>query len=194
MRTFILILLLFLMLGCTKNLGENKMADVVLIISQRGYQPTEFLDTKKEIENAGLTVKVASVTTNIATSSNNSTYQPDLAIKDIKVNNFKALVIIGGPGSTSLLTNNDLLNLIKKFNSEKKIVAAICFSPRILAETGILERKKATVFPSEDLIKALRQKGAEYTDKDVVKDGNIITGNGPDAASEFGKTIAKALK
>lgn len=194
MRTFILVLFLFLILGCAKNLGEDKMADVVLIISQRGYQPTEFLDTKKEIEDAGLTVKIASVTTNTATSSNNSTYQPDLAIKDIKVNNFKALVIIGGPGSTSLLTNNDLLNLIKKFNSEKKIVAAICFSPRILAETGILKGKKATVFPSEDLIKALRQKGAEYTDKDVVKDGNIITGNGPDAASEFGKTIAKTLK
>jgi protease I len=39
----------------------------------------------------------------------------------------------------------------------------------------------------------LEGKGAKYTGKSVEVDGNIITGNGPDAAREFGRAIAKAL-
>ena len=169
------------------------MADVVLIISQKNYQPTEFSDTKEQIENSGFTTKVASVSKNIATADG-LIYKPDLAISEINPNNFKALVIIGGPGAPALLKENTLLRLIKEFNSKNKIVAAICFSPVILAETGILKNKKATVFPNNDLIKRLEQSGAKYTAEDVVKDGNIITGNGPEAAEEFGKTIARALK
>lgn len=170
------------------------MTDVVLIITQRGYQPIEFSETKNELEKAGLTIKVASITKNLATASDGSSYKPDLAIKDIKVNGYKAIVLIGGSGSPALLESKELLNLIKQFNSKKKIVAAICFCPTILAETGILKGKKATVFPAEDLIKTLKQEGAKHIGKAVVIDGNIITGSDPDAAKEFGKTIAQALK
>lgn len=36
-------------------------------------------------------------------------------------------------------------------------------------------------------------KGAIATGKDVERDGNIITGNGPGAAIKFGETIPSAL-
>lgn len=196
MRRFILILFLIFLIGCTQptNIEENKMADVVLIISQKNYQPIEFLDTKEQIEKAGFSTKVASVSKSIATAADGSTYKPDLTIAEINLNNFKALAIIGGPGASALLKENNLLKLIKDFNSKNKIVAAICFSPVILAETGILKNKRATVFPSNDLIKKLEQAGAIYTGENVTKDNNIITGNGPEAAEEFGKIIAKSLK
>jgi len=70
-------------------------------------------------------------------------------------------------------------------------------SPVILAKAGALKGKKATVWSSpldRSPIKILEAQGAEFVDEKVVWDGNIITGNGPDAAREFGKTIADALE
>jgi protease I len=56
---------------------------------------------------------------------------------------------------------------------------------------GILNGKKATSFPSErDNINAV----GTYTGNAVEVDGKIITGNGPQAAKEFGKKIAESLK
>lgn len=194
MKKLIFLLILIFILGCTKNPGGSKMADVVIIIAQEGYQPIEFSHTKQEIEKAGFTTQVASITKNIAIASDNSKYQPDLSISEINADDYKAIAIIGGPGSPKLLENNDLIIKIKEFNSKNKIVAAICFSPVILAKAGVLKEKKATVFPNQELINKLKDAGAIYTAESVTKDGRIITGNGPDAATEFGKTIAESLK
>ena len=201
MKKLILALILIFILGCTNthqinrdNKGGNKMADVILVISQEGYQPIEFSNTKAEIEKAGLTTQVASITKDIATAADGSTYNPDLSIEEINPDNYRAIAIIGGPGSPKLLESNSLLEKIKEFNSKNKIVAAICFSPVILAKAGILKGKRATVFPNQDLINKLKEAGAIYTAEKVTKDDNIITGNGPDAATEFGKTIANSLK
>ncbi len=198
MKKLILVLILVFISGCTHQInsinGGNKMTDVILIISQEGYQPIEFSNTKAEIEKAGLTTQVASITKDIATAADGSTYNPDLSIEEINPDNYKAIAIIGGPGSPKLLESNSLLEKIKEFNSKNKIVAAICFSPVILAKAGILKGKKATVFPNQDLINKLKEAGAIYTAETVTKDNNIITGNGPDAATEFGKTIADSLK
>jgi protease I len=42
-------------------------------------------------------------------------------------------------------------------------------------------------------VKKIESKGAKYTGKSVEVDGNVITANGPTAAREFGRAIAKAL-
>ena len=77
-------------------------------------------------------------------------------------------------------------------NITYKIIAAICIAPVTLANAGILNGKKATVFPSgkNDLIR----NGAKYTGDSVTVDGNIITANGPMAAEAFGKKIVEMLK
>ena len=52
--------------------------------------------------------------------------------------------------------------------------------------------KKATVWSSEK--ERLMAKGAIYTGKSLQVEGKIITGEGPQAAKDFGKAIVKALK
>ena len=70
-------------------------------------------------------------------------------------------------------------------------MAAICIAPAILAKAGILFGKKATVHPSG--IDYLREANAICTEADVERDGNIITANGPVAASLFGQAIVDQL-
>ena len=82
-------------------------------------------------------------------------------------------------------------------NYLRKIIGAICISPVILAETGILKNKKATVWTSsldKSAAKFLEEKGAFYEDVDVVVDKNIITADGPSSAEKFSQTIITACE
>ena len=76
------------------------------------------------------------------------------------------------------------------FAREGKGIAAICAAPMILGELGILEGKRATIYPGmeEHLI------GAVHIEEDVVRDINIITSQGPATAMEFALSIVEFFK
>lgn len=172
------------------------MTDVLLIIADNNFRDEELLDTKSAIENADLKIIIASKTTGTKKGTLGANITAELSLKDVNIEDFKAIVFIGGGGSSQYFDDTTALGLAKKAADQKKIIAAICIAPIILANAGILEGKKATIWDSGDgdFIKKIEAKGAIFTDKAVVQDGNIITGNGPQAASEFGNTIANALK
>ena len=175
--------------------GGEIMADVLLIIAQKDFQPVEYGDTRAELEKAGLGIAVASITTDVAVGADSNTVKPDVAVKDANAADYKAVVVIGGPGAHTLGEHEEVLELLKDAKDKGKVVAAICIAPTILAKAGLLEGKKATVWNGDgEQAGVIEAGGAEFVDNPVVADGKIITGNGPAAAREFGKTIADALK
>jgi len=113
-------------------------------------------------------------------------------LRDIDVNKYKAIIFVGGRGSEQYFNDSEALAIAKNAYEKGKIVGAICIAPVILANSGILEGKKATVSPGNENI--LKEKGAIYENKSVIKDGNVITACGPQAAKGFGKEIADSLK
>ena len=58
---------------------------------------------------------------------------------------------------------------------------------------GALKGKKATVWPSEKTISLLEDSGAVYCQKEVVRDNNIITANGPESSKPFTDEILAIL-
>ena len=73
-----------------------------------------------------------------------------------------------------------------------KVLAAICIAPITLANAGLLNGKRVTSNGIYD--STLTSKGAILACDDVVRDGLIITANGPWASQTFGETIAAALE
>lgn len=71
-------------------------------------------------------------------------------------------------------------------------MAAIRAAPGILANAGVLEGINATCYPYEPISELLTSKGANYVDETVVVQGDIITGNGPEASTAFGQALATA--
>ncbi|MFH2069402.1 MAG: DJ-1/PfpI family protein [Candidatus Omnitrophota bacterium] len=92
-------------------------------------------------------------------------------------------------GSTDYFTDKTALKLAAGAYQKNKVVGAICIAPGILARSGILKGKRATVFPGE--IETLKREGAVYVALPVVVDGRIVMADGPEAAEEFGKTLVK---
>lgn len=171
----------------------------LIVIAPRDFQDKEYLDTRTELENAGIEVEIASTKKGIAVGK----FGAKVEAKDlggIKTDEFDAIVFIGGPGVPAVRSDERFVKLAKEFYEKGKIVCAICWAPTILAKAGVLEGKKATVWMGFDpeygkgTNGVLESFGAKFENKAVVRDGKIITGNGPMAASAFGKEIAKALK
>ena len=170
------------------------MAKVVIIIAQQNFNDKEFSITKSVLEESEIDIDIASITRQECVGMYGLKVSPNKTVGDIVTEYYDALIIIGGSGSLELLKYPEVVNRIKSFASQNKLIAAICLAPMILAKAGILKGIMSTVFPTDFAISALKQGGAHYTDKHVVVDGNIITADGPDSALGFAKEILKKLK
>jgi len=83
------------------------------------------------------------------------------------------------------------LGIAREAAHKRKVLAAICIAPTVLANAGVLNGVRATSFLSER--DRLQQAGAIYTGVPVERAGLIITGSGPMAAVPFGQAIVDAL-
>ncbi len=166
---------------------------IVMIIAPQNFRDEELDHTREELERAGGSVTVASITTDTATGMFGATAKPDITLDQIRVEEFDAVVFVGGSGSEVYFNNTTAHSIAKDAHSKNKLLTAICIAPSILANANLLQGKRATVWAGDKYINILRSKGANYTGESVTQDGRIITANGPESAREFGKTIANNL-
>ena len=196
--------LVFLLAGITGMIlcpypisGGEKMAElkgkkVLMIIAERNFRDEELLKPKKILEDRGVEVTVASTSLQNVRGMLGATVKPDILLSSVEVQDYDVITFVGGSGA-SQYWNDPLAHSIAQEAVEKgKILGAICIAPVTLANAGVLSGKKATVFSSE--ISKLEAKGAIYTGKPVQVEGKIITGEGPQAAEQFGEAIVKALE
>jgi len=173
---------------------ENKK--IVMVIAFQDFRDEEYFVSKEILEEAGVKVKTASNKIGLALGADGGEVETDLLISEIDMADFDGVVFIGGPGCLENLDNENSYKVVKEAVSQNKVLASICVSPVILAKAGVLEGKKAAVWSSpmdKSPIQIFEENGAIYYDESVVVDGKIITGNGPDAAEEFGEAIVEVL-
>lgn len=159
----------------------------VFIIAKHEFRDEEYQVPKEILSAAGIEVVTASTTTGEAVGKLGLKVRPDLLVADIKSDDYGAIVFVGGGGSAQYFADPAVHALARQFAEAGKVVAAICIAPVILARAGLLKGRRATVYP--DGIPELEKAGAVYTGQSVERDGQIITGNGPEAAEAFGREI-----
>ncbi|MFH1306131.1 MAG: DJ-1/PfpI family protein [Candidatus Micrarchaeota archaeon] len=171
------------------------MANILLIVAPVDFRDEEALVPKKIFEENGHNVKVASKGTGEAKGKLGASLKVDADIGNVNADEFDAIVFAGGPGAKIYFNDAKALGIARDAAAKGKVVAAICIAPRILANAGILEGKKATTWDPGDGSESrkLEEKGAKYTGNDVEIDGKIITANGPAAAEKFANKIIELL-
>lgn len=168
------------------------MRKALVVIAPQGYQDVELDGTLKGLKSAGFAVTIASTEKGSCTGKFGGVQEAEIAMREVNVADFDRFAFIGGPGAAVLAENADALALAKAIDATGKVWGAICIAPTILAAAGVLKGKKATVWDSGGEQAAfLKKHGAAYTGEPVTVDGVLVTGNGPKAAEEFGKTVAR---
>lgn len=171
------------------NMGESKK--ILMVIAPRDFRDEEYQEPREIFENNGYDVDVASIQTGTAVGVQGTEAEINTTAMEADADEYQAVVFVGGPGMAQITKDETLKMLARKFYEKNKLTAAICVAPAILAHADLLKDKKATSFPdAEDTLKA---NGVEFTGENVTVDGRIITANGPQAATEFGRTIISNL-
>lgn len=168
--------------------SENQ---VIIFLANKDFQEIEYSTVKEILAQNDINCKVAAISSGLCVGMNNTEEAVELTVDQIDPAEFKGIIFIGGPGTEQFLNDTSVFDLAKTFLTEDKIVAAICWAPAMLAKAGILAGKRATVWNGAQ--KDLVQNGATHTGQPVTVDGNIITGNGPDASAAFGQAVATQI-
>jgi PfpI family intracellular protease len=165
---------------------------VLMVIASSNFRDEEYSIPRAAMENEGakITVACSSLKESVGMLKKEKV-KPDILITRVKVDSYDAIVFIGGSGAQEYFKSKTALKLAAEGYKKKKIVAAICIAPSILANAGVLKGKKATVYQNQAA--NLKKQGANYTGSAVEVDGSIITANGPQAAQAFAKELVKAL-
>jgi protease I len=167
---------------------------ILMVIAPEKFRDEEFSVPAAALRTAGIGYDIASKKRGTCTGMLGMKADASLSFEEVDPRGYDGILIIGGGGAQVHLWDDDLLaELVKYFHSSAKVVAAICLAPVVLARAGILKGKKATFFSSPVSFREMKAGGAVPVDKPVVKDGRIITANGPAAAEAFASEVIRAL-
>ncbi len=165
---------------------------VLMVIASQQFRDEEYLKPRAILEGVGAKVTVASSSLKEAVGMLGLKVRPDLLVKDARVEEYDAVVFVGGAGATEYWDNPAAHELARSAFSAGKPTTAICLAPMTLANAGLLKGRKATIW--KDAVGDFKSKGVVYTGRAVERDGKLITGSGPEAAEEFGQALVEALQ
>jgi protease I len=101
---------------------------------------------------------------------------------------------VGGVGAPEYLWSHAGLHaLLRDAYAHRRPIGAICLSGAVLANAGLLEGRRATVYRTDRSLAAFRAGGATYVNEPVVTDGPIVTAHGPAAARAFAAALALTI-
>ena len=175
------------------NLKGKKVA----IITENGFEEVELTSPKKALVDAGAEVIIVSPQKNKVKAWAHDHWSielpVDVHIEDADPNNYDALMIPGGVLNPDKMRLNDkCVEFAQHFLQEGKPVAAICHGPQLLIETGMLEGRNMTSYPSvrTDIVNA----GALWSDREVIVDNGLVTSRSPEDLEAFNKKMIEEIK
>ncbi len=163
------------------------------------FEQAEYEDVNNQLKDKGY--KTLLITTNDKKEvqamqqdvNKSDTFTADIFAEDANVSEYDALVLPGGTVNADTIRGNEKAHqIINAINEAGKPLAVICHAPWGSHQYQILLKGKTlTAYPTLQL--DLENAGANYVDKTVQVDGNLITSRNPDDIPNFVDAIDKAL-
>ncbi|MEG2083063.1 MAG: DJ-1/PfpI family protein, partial [Oscillospiraceae bacterium] len=164
---------------------------MVYVFLADGFEEIEALAPIDLLKRAGIKVTTVGVGSTTPSGSHGVTVRADIS-EDLFLpqDSIEAILLPGGmPGTNNLELSETVRRAIRLASEEEITVAAICAAPIILAHSGMLAGKKATVFPQfKDEL------GKSYKDSDVVYDTPFLTARAAGSAIDFALRLIEIIK
>lgn len=164
----------------------------VVILAEDNYEDLELWYPYYRLLEAGATVTlVGSGSAEVYHSKHGYPVRVDVAADDVRSADVDAVIIPGGFAPDRLRRYPAVLTLVREVAEAGKVVAAICHAGWVLVSAGVLRGRTATSVAAikDDMANA----GAQWVDREVVRDGNLITSRTPADLPAYCRTIVAAL-
>jgi 4-methyl-5(b-hydroxyethyl)-thiazole monophosphate biosynthesis len=160
------------------------MGKRALIVIPNGFEEVEFCCPFDILMRGGIDVLVAGYDGTELTGAHGLQVRAKTELSDAALAMYDCILLPGGAGCYAMRGDTALVEFLARHAAANELLCAICAAPLILHDAGLLRGHKYTAHPAthDELADA-------STGKNVVIDGNLITGSGPGAAAEFGFAI-----
>jgi protease I len=164
----------------------------VAIIAMDGFEESELTEPRKALEGAGAKVDVISAREGeiqgVRHHDKAGKVRVDKTLDQVTSDDYDCLMLPGGAlNADAARANPKVRAFIRGIDSAGKPMAAICHAPWELISAGILRGRKLTSWHTieDDICNA----GAEWTDREVVIDRNLVTSRGPKDLPAFNREM-----
>lgn len=156
------------------------MSKRIAFVLESDYEDAEFQEPYDQLREAGHECTIVGTESGkeLTGKRGNSSCTVDTTADQVDIADFDALVVPGGYSPDKLRLNEEIVGFTRKFDESDKPLAAICHAGQLLVEAGIVEGRTLTSWPS--VRTELELAGANWVDREVVEDGNLITSRKPD--------------
>jgi 4-methyl-5(b-hydroxyethyl)-thiazole monophosphate biosynthesis len=135
---------------------------------------------------------VAGVTGKQVTGAHGVVITADRTIDELDFTQFDCVVLPGGmPGAKNLAESDEVMEFTASMYADGRLVAAICAAPAVvLGPAGMLKGRRAVCYPGAESYSP----DSHFINERCVRDGNLITAQGPGCAADFSFAVLDALK
>ena len=176
------------------NMSEKRAA----VLLADGFEEGESLFVIDILRRASIGCDSVSIDQEMVRGGHDIYVKADRIISKEIFDDYDLVVIPGGmPGAANLRDCELVIDWVKKFDEEKKYVAAICAGPMVLKQAGISASRTLTSYPADKYRDMFAD--AQYIDDNakmeqmVVTDGNLITSRGPATTFPFAYKLVEVL-
>ena len=165
------------------------MAKVALITAP-GCEEGETLTIADVLRRAGITCDMVGLGAQEIAGTHGIAMRCDVEF-DGSLDAYDMVVLPGGyGGSDAMRDNEELLAALQAADKRGAWVCAICAAPEALGRAGLLKGRQFTCYPD---VKDQVENPGTWVDAPVVRDGNLICGQGPAFAYAFAYALVDAL-
>lgn len=164
---------------------------MVYLFLADGFEIVEAMAPYDMLTRAGIPVTTVGVGTKMPASSSGVKVQADCTDENFVLPEDAQMVVLPGgmPGTNHLRRSPVVKAALEQVCQRELYAAAICAAPWVLDEAGLLDGKKATMYPTMHQ----HMKHGTYTGQPVEVDGKIITGRAAGCAVLFGLELVRQL-
>jgi protease I len=170
------------------------MGKALIIVAPKDFRDEEVNYVKTILQKNGIETNITSFTQKECYGEHGAVLKPEIQANEINTKDFDAIIIAGGKGVEEYKMDSflPLLNLVKQFNEEKKLIVAFSEGISIVLRANIAKEKKVAVSTKE--IKEVVEKyhGIPSTQA-FVESENLITATKAAFVSEVAKRITERL-
>lgn len=168
----------------------------IAVLATDGFEQAELTEPVKALRQQGAEVTIVAPHSGeiqgMQHHEKGDRIKVDLELSKARATEFDALVLPGGVANPDALRiDKEAVAFIDHFAKAGKPIAAICHGPWTLIEVDAVRGKKLTSWPS--LKTDLKNAGAEWVDRPVVVDGNLVTSRKPDDLPDFNRELLKCF-
>jgi protease I len=171
-----------------KNLNGMKVA----ILLTNDFEQVEMTEPRKALGEAGAKITLispkAGTVQGFKHDEKADKFPVDMTLDHANPDDFDAVLLPGGAlNADNLRVVKKAQDFVRKTDREQKPIAVICHGPWLLVSAGLTKGRKMTSYHT--IQDDIRNSGATWEDKEVVRDRNWVSSRQPDDLPAFNREM-----